>query len=342
MMKVAVVILNYNGSSLLRKFLPGVVEHSGDYHVVVADNGSTDGSSDIIAKEFPTVTLIRIEKNLGFCGGYNYALSKVTAAYYILLNSDVEVTRGWIAPMAKALDDDERTAAVQPKILAQANKSKFEYAGAAGGFIDSLGYPFCRGRLFLSIEEDRHQYDDTTEIFWSSGACMMIRSELFHKMGGFDEDFFAHMEEIDLCWRLQRAGYKIMYNGGSTVYHVGGGTLSANNPRKTYFNFKNGLSILYKNLPGTELAMKFPARVLLDWVASVKFGMAGSWPDARSVLRAHWHFLGSWKRERARRKSTAGLGFRRLPTQYRGLVVWDFFIAGKTKYSELKGLEIKN
>ncbi len=335
MIKAAVVILNYNGSALLRKFLPGVITHSAPFTVVVADNGSTDGSADLVANEFPSVTLIRIPNNLGFCGGYNHALKQVDAEYFVLLNSDVEVTPGWIQPLVQTLDDDAAIAAVQPKILSQARKTHFEYAGAGGGFIDSLGYPFCRGRLFYAIEADEHQYDKPIDIFWSSGACMMIRSKLFHSMGGFDEDFFAHMEEIDLCWRLQRAGYRIRYNGASMVYHVGGGTLSANNPRKTYLNFKNGLSLLYKNLPAEELLYKFPMRILLDWVASLTFGMSGSWPDARSVLKAHAHFLGGFLREQRRRSATNSLRFRRPATQYRGLIVWLFFIAGKRKYSDL-------
>ncbi len=200
MIKAAVVILNYNGSALLRKFLQGVVDHSAPFAVVVADNGSTDGSAELVEKEFPSVSLIRIPKNLGFCGGYNHALKKIDAEYFILLNSDVEVTPGWIDPLIHILDKHAAVASVQPKILSQTKKSLFEYAGAGGGFIDSLGYPFCRGRLFYAIEPDEHQYDEPVEIFWSSGACMMIRSNLFHKMGGFDEDFFAHMEEIDLWW----------------------------------------------------------------------------------------------------------------------------------------------
>ncbi|HWA34006.1 MAG TPA: glycosyltransferase family 2 protein [Cyclobacteriaceae bacterium] len=336
MIKAAVVILNFNGSALLRKFLPGVVAHSAPFEVIVADNGSTDGSGDLIAKEFPSVRLIRIPTNLGFCGGYNHALKQVDAEYLVLLNSDVEVTPGWLGPLLHTLDTNSAIASVQPKILSQAKKTLFEYAGAGGGFIDSLGYPFCRGRLFYSIETDEHQYDGEAGIFWSSGACMMIRSKLFHNLGGFDEDFFAHMEEIDLCWRLQRAGHRIHYNGASTVYHVGGGTLSANNPRKTYLNFKNGLSLLYKNLPAAELVYKFPVRIMLDWIASITFGISGSWPDARSVLKAHAHFFASWRREHKRRMATSSLGFRRPVTQYGGLIVWQFFILGKRKYSELK------
>ncbi len=335
MTNVAVVILNYNGSKLLKRFLPSVIQFSERARVIIADNGSSDDSVEVIRKDFPSIELIMIPENLGFCGGYNRALKSVEAEYYILLNSDVEVTPGWIDPMRELLDNRPDVASVQPKILSQRNKELFEYAGAGGGFIDSLGYPFCRGRLFYALETDHHQFDDQKEIFWSSGACMMIRSVRFREMGGFDEDFFAHMEEIDLCWRLQRAGHKIYYQGLSTVYHVGGGTLSAANPRKTYFNFKNGLSLLFKNLPAHELALKLPVRIVLDWVAALKFTLSGAYRDGGAVLKAHLHFFSRLKRETRRRGLTRQFGFRKPDTRYTGLVVWDFFILGKRKYSEL-------
>lgn len=336
MTSTAVVILNYNGCELLRKFLPSVIQLSAGARIVVVDNGSSDGSADLISQEFRDVELIQIATNLGFCGGYNHALKKIEADQYVLLNSDVEVTDGWLGPLVELLDENPHVAAVQPKILSYKSRKYFEYAGAAGGFIDTLGYPFCRGRLFHSIEEDEGQYDDRKEIFWASGACLMMRSKLFHAMGGFDEDFFAHMEEIDLCWRFQRAGHKIFFEGKSTVYHVGGGTLSASNPRKTYLNFKNGLSLLFKNLPTRELIVKFPIRIVLDWIASIKFALSGSFKDGRSVIKAHRHFFSNWGNEKVRRKKTAALGFRKSPNQYSGSIVWDFFIAGKRKYSELR------
>ena len=335
MTNITVVILNYNGNELLRKFLPSVIQHSARARIVVVDNGSTDGSLENFEREFPGVALIRIDSNLGFCGGYNYALRKIEAEYYVLLNSDVEVTADWLTPLSTLLDKNPEAAAVQPKILSYHQRNHFEYAGAGGGFVDSLGYPFCRGRLFYVTEEDHGQYNDSHEVFWASGACMMVRAARYHEMGGLDEDFFAHMEEIDLCWRLQRAGYKVFYEGRSTVYHVGGGTLNSANPFKTYLNFKNGLSLLYKNLPTRQLIYKFPIRLLLDWVASIKFTFSGYAQSGRSVIRAHWHFFGNWKKEKTKRRLTAKFGYKRLQNQYRGLIVWKFFILGKRKYPDL-------
>ncbi len=335
MSDTAIVILTYNGRALLQKFLPAVVEHSGQAHIVVVDNASTDASLEWVAEHFPQVERIRHNSNLGFCGGYNAALKQVHASRYVLLNSDVEVTKNWLPPLEAILDQFPDVAAVQPKILSEQKKSQFEYAGAAGGFLDTLGYPFCRGRLFYRLEEDKGQYDDEQEVFWASGACMMIRSSLFHELGGFDEDFFAHMEEIDLCWRLQRAGYRIYYTGSSHVFHVGGGTLSASNPRKTYFNFRNGLSLLYKNLSTRELIVKFPIRLLLDWVAALKFILSGTVRDGFAVLRAHIHFFGHFHQETTRRRRSAFHRYKNLPTQYKGSVVWDFFILGRRKSTEI-------
>jgi hypothetical protein len=335
MTRVAVVILNYNRCDLLRKYLPIIVQHSGDASIVVADNGSKDGSADMVEHDFPYVRVIRITVNLGFCGGYNTALRQVDADYYVLLNSDVEVTAGWIEPLQHVLDRQPEVAAVQPKILSLTERHMFEYAGAGGGLIDTLGYPFCRGRLFYVLEPDQGQFNDSRPIFWSSGAAMMIRASLFHQMGGLDEDFFAHMEEIDLCWRMQRAGHVIWYEGTSTVYHLGGGTLSVSNPFKTYLNFKNGLSLLYKNLPASELIFKFPIRIVLDWIAALKFTLTGSWRDGGSVIRAHLHFFRHYARERGRRKKAAAFGYRDMQQQYKGSVVWAFFGAGKRRFEQL-------
>jgi GT2 family glycosyltransferase len=331
MSSTAVVILNYNGKTLLERFLPSVVAYSGHARVIVADNASSDGSLAWLEKNHPQVERIAMDENRGFCGGYNKALKQVTAERYVLLNSDVEVTPGWLEPLEQILEANPGVAAVQPKVLAEQQRDHFEYAGAGGGMIDTLGYPFCRGRMFYYTEKDEGQYDDDRAVFWSSGACMMIRSDWFHRLGGFDEDFFAHMEEIDLCWRLQRAGQKIYYTGRSRVFHVGGGTLAKSNPRKTYFNFRNGLSLIYNNLPAAELAFKFPVRLALDWIAAFKFILAGTVLDGLAVLRAHAHFFRYFRREINRRKRSSSTGYPQLPTQYHGWVVWDFFILGKRK-----------
>lgn len=302
MIKVSVVILNYNGEKLLRQFLPSVVRYSGSASIVVADNGSTDSSVELITKEFPTVEIIRFDKNFGFCGGYNRALEQIQTEYTVLLNSDVEVTSGWLDPLLDVLDGDKTIAAVQPKILSYYKKSYFEYAGAGGGYIDTLGYPFCRGRIFNYTEKDSGQYDDTREVFWTSGACMAIRSKVYHELSGLDETFFAHMEEIDLCWRIQRSGMKLYYCGSSCVYHVGAGTLSRSNPKKTYYNFRNGLSLIYKHLPTCQLIYKLPLRIILDYAAALKFLIGGSSKDFNAVLKAHYDFFGTLKTTHLNRK----------------------------------------
>jgi GT2 family glycosyltransferase len=291
MIQTAIVILNFNGESLLPKFLPSVISHSADAEIIVADNGSTDNSVLVLKKQFPGVRVIELGENFGFCGGYNRALKQVNAIYYVLLNSDVEVTAGWLQPLIATLRQDHTVAAVQPKILSFSDRTRFEYAGAGGGLIDSLGYPFCRGRVFDYVEEDQHQYDDIREVFWASGACLVIRSSIFHTFGGFDESFFAHMEEIDLCWKIQRIDYKVYYNGTSRVYHLGAGTLGYQNPKKTYLNFRNGLMLLFKHLNSGELLYKFPLRIMLDWIAALMFLMRGKSANCLAVFEAHAHFI---------------------------------------------------
>ena len=292
MTKVAVVILNYNGKKFLQQFLPSVIRFSTESEIIVADNGSTDDSVEFLTQEYSSqVRIINIDKNRGYCGGYNYALKQVDADYYILLNSDVEVTENWISPIISLFESNPEIAAAQPKIKSFHEKNKFEYAGAGGGFVDTLGYPFCRGRIFNHLEEDHGQYNDTRQIFWATGACLFVRAAAFHEMGGLDEDFFAHMEEIDLCWRLNRAGYKIYYCGSSTVYHVGGGTLSKSNPRKTQLNFRNGLSLLMKHLPSYAIWWKLPFRLVLDWLAALLFLVRGAPADSLAVFKAHIDFL---------------------------------------------------
>jgi GT2 family glycosyltransferase len=336
MTEVAVVILNYNGRKFLQQFLPSVIQHSGDAKIYVADNGSTDDSIDFLEKEFSAVEIIKINDNRGYCGGYNFALSKIDAEYFILLNSDIEVTERWIDPIIELMKGNPLIAAAQPKILSFTEKEKFEYAGAAGGFIDILGYPFCRGRIFNNLENDKGQYNDTREVFWATGACLFVRGSVFKQIGGLDEDFFAHMEEIDLCWRMQRANYLIYYCGESKVYHVGGGTLSKSNPRKTYLNFKNGLSLIFKNFPSASLLWKFPFRLMLDWAAACLFLIRGQVNDSVAVLQAHYQFFFTIKIELKKRKDIR----MSLPTyevhhQVKTLLPFQYFILGNKTYEEI-------
>ena len=254
MKKVAVVILNWNGRHIIEKFLPSVVTNTaGEAEVIVADNGSTDDSLAFLAEHYPTLRTIALDKNYGFAGGYNRALAQVEADYYVLLNDDVECTPNWGSPVIEMMEADSEIAVAQPKLLMYDQKDTFEYAGGAGGFIDRFGYPFCRGRMFNTLEQDHGQYDDARQVFWATGAAMFVRSNVWHQLGGLDDDFFAHMEEIDFCWRAKNAGHKIAYCPRSVLYHVGGGTLPKSSPMKTMLNFRNNLSMLYKNLPDNEL-----------------------------------------------------------------------------------------
>ena len=269
--QVAVVILNYNGSQMLRRFLPSVLANSPESEVIVADNASTDDSVAVMRNEFPSVPLLLLDKNYGFAEGYNRALQQVDAEYYLLLNSDVEVAEGWLAPLLEYMNVHEDVAACQPKLLSQKEKHLFEYAGAAGGFLDRYGYPFCRGRIFDAVESDEGQYDTITDLFWATGAALMVRSADYWSAGGLDGTFFAHMEEIDLCWRLRSRGRRVVCVPSGVAYHVGGATLSKSNPRKTFLNFRNNLLMLYKNLPANELRGVMFVRAMLDYVAATKF-----------------------------------------------------------------------
>ncbi len=329
MSKVAVVILNYNGEKFLRQFLPAVILYSKEAEIVVADNASTDKSVSILEKEFPSVRIISLPENYGFCGGYNKALSQVEADYCVLLNSDVEVTDNWLPPMIHLLDQNPAIAAVQPKIKSFHQKELFEYAGAAGGYLDSLGYPFCRGRLFDVLEEDKGQYNDVKEVFWATGACMMVRAEVYHQLAGLDDDFFAHMEEIDLCWRMKKLGYAVYYQGASTVYHVGGGTLSKLSPKKTFLNFRNGLYLVYKNFSRAELMFKLPLRLLLDWVAALRFILSGQVDHAREIFRAHYFFIGKLQNLTRKRRLLSQAHKENTVGRYGGSIVLDFFLRGK-------------
>ena len=334
--RTAVVILNWNGLRFLKEFLPSVVAHSGGCEVIVADNASTDGSVAFLQAHFPQVRLILLSENYGFCEGYNQALRQVEATYFVLLNSDVAVPPGWTLPVISLMDEDERIAVCQPKILSQQHPRFFEYAGAGGGLLDVLGYPYCRGRLFETLEEDHGQYDDVREIFWASGACMFVRAEVFKALGGLEPAFFAHMEEIDFCWRARIAGYKVLYNGQSAVYHVGGGTLHKSNPRKTYLNFRNGLALLYKNIPRKELLSTLLLRVLLDWVAALRMVLAGQNKDAKAVLDAHLDLFRNRGYWRSRRQVQRQKGdFPEMPGVYRGSIVWQYFVRQKRTVQEL-------
>nr|WP_199162308.1 glycosyltransferase family 2 protein [Elizabethkingia sp. ASV34] len=288
-MKIAIAILNWNGKSWLEKFLPNVLENSQSGEVYVIDNASTDDSVAYISSRFPSVKIVINQQNHGFAGGYNEGLKQIHADIYCLLNSDVEVTPGWLDPVAALFEKNPDIAAIQPKVLDYNRKNFFEFAGAGGGLIDNLGYPYCRGRVFENVEEDKGQYNDETEIFWASGCCLFIRSEDFWKQNGFDARFFAHQEEIDLCWRLKNSGRKIYYTGKSAIYHVGGGTLQKQNPRKTYLNIRNNLSMMLKNLPSDKLYLIF-IRLCLDGIAGIYFMFKHGFSHTWAVIKAHFGF----------------------------------------------------
>ena len=284
MEKTAVIILNWNGAQMLRTYLPSVVAHTTDAEVIVADNGSTDDSLQVLADEFPTVKTIVLEKNFGFAEGYNKAIEQVDCKYVVLLNSDVETPEGWLAPLLDYMETHPEVAAVQPKIRAWRNKNFFEHAGAAGGYLSWLGYPYCRGRRFGKVEEDKGQYDTVAEVAWTSGACMCVRTEVYKDSGGLDASFFAHMEEIDLCWRMRNNGWKLVCVPQSTVYHLGGGSLSYDNPRKTYLNFRNNLVMIYKNSRCRWAILTI--RFLLDYAAALMFLVTGKKGSAKAVVEA--------------------------------------------------------
>lgn len=333
MAKTAIVILNWNGKDFLQKFLPSVILNSKEFaDVIVADNASTDQSVTFLEENFPTVRIILNAKNWGFAQGYNEALKHVEAEYYILLNSDIEVSENWIAPVIKLMDSNPEVIACQPLIRSYHSPAQFEYAGASGGFIDAYGYPFCRGRIFQNLEEDLGQYDQPIEVFWATGACMFVKAAKFHELGGFDADFFAHMEEIDFCWRAKHAGYKIMVCPESKVFHVGGGTLPKQSSFKTYLNMRNNISMLYKNLPPQRLVPVFVIRFILDGVAAFKFLADGGFADFWAVVRAHMSFYRRFNDHRKKRKQ---INHSQVSRIYQRNIVVDHFIRGKKKFSEL-------
>ncbi len=324
-MKTSVVILNWNGAEMLRRFLPSVIAYSqGEgVEICVADNASSDNSCEVIEREFPEVRLIRLSENYGFAEGYNRALQQIDAEYVVLLNSDVEVTSGWLEPMTDYLDKHPQVAACQPKLLSFQEKSCFEYAGAAGGFIDKYGYPFCRGRIFDVIESDHGQYEDIIPVFWATGAALLIRLQVYREVGGLDGRFFAHMEEIDLCWRLRSRGYGIVCLPFSRVYHVGGATLKKENPRKTLLNFRNNLIMLYKNLPENELYRVMRVRLFLDYLAAFVFLLKGDKNNSLAVLRAHKEYMSMrflFKAERDENLRSASLVS--IPERFEKSILW--------------------
>lgn len=337
-MRVAVVILNWNGKHFLESFLPSVVEHSTPHEVVVADNNSTDDSIAFVRSNYPAVRIVQNKVNGGYAKGYNDALAQIEADFFVLLNSDVEVSANWIDPVIAMMAADPIIAAAQPKILSEKKRSFFEYAGAAGGYIDKDGFPFCAGRIFDQFEEDNGQYNDSREIFWASGACLFIRAELYKTVGGLDETFFAHMEEIDLCWRLKNMGNKIMYCPNAAVYHVGGGTLAQLNPAKTRYNFRNNLFLLTKNYRSSSLWLKLLKRLALDGVAAVKFLLELKFNHTWAVLVAHWQFYAHCgEMLKKRRLLSKDVKNPNTHGMYQNSLLVEFFLRRKTTFQELDG-----
>ncbi|MGF7075896.1 glycosyltransferase family 2 protein [Mucilaginibacter sp. 3215] len=340
--KVAVVILNWNGVKYLKQFLPSVLSSTyPNLDIVMGDNDSSDDSVAFMRENYPSVRIIQNDKNYGFTGGYNRVLAQVDADYYILLNSDVEVIPGWIEPVIELMESDSLIAAAAPKIRSYAQKEYFEHAGAAGGFIDKHGYPFCRGRIFYELEKDNGQYEQSSEVFWASGASLFIKKSIWDEAGGFDESFFAHMEEIDLCWRLKNMGYKVMYCARSTIYHVGGGTLNAENPFKTYLNFRNNLLLIKKNLPFWRAFWVIGIRFIMDLLALFRFLMEGKRKDAWAVSRAHQSFvLSLFKKVKGERQKAKGNAVQNTKGIYRNSIVWDFFVKKKIHFTDLDPSEL--
>ncbi|CAM4337258.1 glycosyltransferase family 2 protein [Zobellia roscoffensis] len=330
-MRIAIVILNWNGEVLLERYLPSVIQYSDGADIYVVDNASTDGSVAFVETNYPNVTVVQNAKNGGFTTGYNIGLKSVEADVYCLLNSDVEVTERWLEPIIKAFNENKDAAIIQPKILDLMRKDHFEYAGAGGGFIDQLGYPFCRGRIFQELEEDKGQYDDIIEIFWATGACMFIKSDVFWDLKGFDEDYFAHQEEVDLCWRAKNKGYKILYVGTSHVYHLGGSTLSNMNPKKTFFNFRNSLFSLMKNLPRRKALILVLIRLLSDGVAALRFIFQLKFTHCFAILKAHLSFYRHFGKMYKRREKANFI-----PKYYKvKSIVWQHFVHHIKNFNDL-------
>ena len=338
MNRIAIVILNWNGKELLKKFLPSVTTHSNREwaDVIIADNASTDHSISFLKDNYPNLQRIQLDKNYGFAEGYNRALAQLPHSYFVLLNSDVEVTENWLDSIYTQFEKYKDIAAAMPKIKAYHKKTDFEYAGAVGGFIDYLGYPFCRGRILDSIEKDTGQYDKNIDIFWASGAAMFVRAEVYKQAGGLDSDFFAHMEEIDLCWRIKNRGYRIVCHPDSTVYHVGGATLPNHSSRKLHLNFRNNLYMLYKNLPSEKLLTTLLLRMILDGVAGLKFLVSFEFDNFMAVIKAHYSFYSNLSLLREKRRVINPLSTTEFHNEiYKGSIIADYFIQNKKKFSDL-------
>lgn len=333
--KIAIAILNWNGAALLREYLPSVMAHSGSAEIIVADNGSNDNSLSVLKTEFPTVRIIELKENSGFAGGYNRALQQIDADVFVLLNSDVMVTPGWLEAPLKRLAN-QNVAAVQPKILSKTNPNQFEHAGASGGFIDKMGFPFCRGRIFDSVEQDHGQYDTPMQVFWASGACMFVRAKAFNKAGGFSEAFFAHMEEIDLCWRFQRMGMQVWAEPSSTVYHLGGGTLNYMSPRKAYLNFRNSLFMLLRNDTGFAFG-KIYLRLCIDALGGIHFLLQGKPRFMWEVIRAHFSFYARIPALLQERRQIKKLGNHKPIGRFNVLIPYRYFAKGIKKFGDLVG-----
>ena len=335
-MKIAVVILNWNGKKLLEQFLPSVIKYSKEAALYVADNASTDDSISFVENNYPNVHIIKNTENGGYAKGYNDALKSLKEPIFCLLNNDVEVTDNWLEPIIQTFNDEPDTAIIQPKILDYKRRDYFEYAGAAGGYMDYLGYLFCRGRIFETLEEDHHQYDDAVELFWASGGCFVVNAAVYHHVGGLDRDLYAHMEEVDLCWRIKNAGYKIAYVPSSTVYHVGGSVISYGSTQKLFYNFRNSLILLLKNERSAKLCWLLPVRLVLDGVAGLQLLLQGKWKHTLTIIKAHFSFygqLGLWLKKRSKNKAL--ITHRNTVGIYQKSIIWQYFAKKKRTFSAL-------
>lgn len=330
---IAVVILNWNGKSYLERFLPVLIERTPGAEIIVADNASADDSVQFLKTSFPQIRIIQNDKNYGFAEGYNISLSQIDARYFVLLNSDIEVDHNWLEPLVSVMESDSEIAACQPKIIDYYKRNLFEYAGASGGFIDKLGFPFCRGRIFNSIEEDHGQYDEMTDVFWASGACLMVRADCFKTLGGLDADFFAHMEEIDFCWRLHNHGKKVVVVPESKVFHIGGGTLPKKSSHKTYLNFRNNYLLLFKNLKKHKVFTVLTIRLFLDWFAACKFLSEGNFGDFVAVFKAQLHTYFSFRKHSLKRRKNPSFSEKFM---FDRSIVFEHYVRKIKKFSELK------